>query len=104
MRFEASSAQRHRAESAWEARYRGNPPRALALLRSPNHRRCGTVHNAAHLIISASPTLPPSSAILCRDTLKRLDGEKGIFSLLRRVRGNCGEVAVRRVVGAGCPA
>ena len=46
-----------------------------------NHRLCTALHNpAAHLIISASLTLPPSSAILCSDTLKRLDGEKGVFS------------------------
>ena len=56
-----------------------------------NHRLCTALHNpAAHLIISASPTLPPSSAILCSDTLKRLDGEKGVFSLCGKSVGIAG--------------
>ena len=62
------------------SRYRGNPPAPILLCRAtqPPTLHC-SAQPAAHLIISASPTLPPSSAILCSDTLKRLDGEKGVF-------------------------
>lgn len=75
------------------SRYRGNPPAPILLCRAtqPPTLHCSAQpRRSSHHLGITHTTLPPSSAILCSDTLKRLDGEKGVFSLCGKSVGIAG--------------